>query len=76
MKDELTTARFWRAAGLRALRSFAQAFLTLGGLAGANLFSLAWQATLGAAAALALASLLTSVAFGIPEAPDPRPADY
>jgi hypothetical protein len=72
-KDELATRAFWTAAGLRALRSFAQALLTLGGGDAAGLLSLGWERVLLAAAGYAVTSVLTSVVVGIPEAPSPPP---
>lgn len=68
-KDELTTRSFWVAAGLRAVRSFAQGILTLAGAGAVRLFSIAWYEVLIAAAGLAAVSLFTSIAIGIPEAP-------
>lgn len=68
------TVSFWKAAGLRALRSFAQALLTLGGLNMTSLLSTQWTTILLAAAGYAATSVLTSVIVGIPEAPSPPPA--
>jgi len=73
-KDELQTRSFWIAAGLRAVRSFAQALLTLGGGDAAGLFTLGWERVLLAAVGYAITSLLTSIIVGIPEAPSPPPA--
>lgn len=73
MKDQLTTKDFWRAAALRAFRSFCQGVLTLAGAGAIKLFSIAWYEVLITAAGYAAASLLTTIVAGIPEAPDPDP---
>lgn len=60
----LLTKAFWLDAGDRAARSFAQALLVTAGLGepGADVLHLGWSAALGTAGAVALASLLSSVA--------------
>jgi Putative lactococcus lactis phage r1t holin len=68
MKDALTTRDFWTAAGLRAVRSFAQGILTLIGADVARLFSIQWYEILITATGLAVVSLLTSIVTGLPEA--------
>jgi hypothetical protein len=60
---------FWKAAAIRALRSFAQGLVTLGGLNLTDLLSARWYSVVVAAAGYALMSVLTSVVTGIPEAP-------
>jgi len=70
------TTTFWKATAARALRSFAQALLTLGGLNMTSLLSTHWYTVLVAALGYALASVLTSVVVGIPEAPEPAPAGF
>jgi hypothetical protein len=67
--DVLTTPSFWKAAALRALRSFAQGVLTLAGTGATGLFSIAWYEVLITAAGYAVASVLTSIVVGMPEAP-------
>lgn len=58
-------AAWWKAAGLRAVRTWAQA--ALGAIGGAALVSeVNWVAVLSAATVAAIVSLLTSLA-GLPE---------
>ena len=57
---------FWRAAGVRALRTFAQtAVATIG--TSALLSDVNWLAVASASALAAVLSLLTSLATGLPE---------
>jgi hypothetical protein len=72
MPDDMSKPDFWRAAGWRALRSFCQALITLGGLNSTVLLSTSWATILIAGAGYAVTSLLTSVVIGVPEVP----ADY
>lgn len=67
--DEVATGKFWRAALMRALRSFCQALLTLGGLNSTSLLDTGWLTIIVAGAGYAITSILTSVIAGIPEAP-------
>ena len=60
------TWKFWRAALLRAVRTFAQAALATIGTA-VVLEEVNWWAVLSASALAAVLSLLTSVATGLPE---------
>ena len=55
-----------KAAGIRALRTAAQAILVLTGTDAVNLLTLDWVQIGGVAAGMAFVSLLTSVA-GLPE---------
>lgn len=57
---------FWRAALIRAARTFAQSLLAIWSTA-AVLAEVAWVEGLSAAAVAALLSLLTSIATGLPE---------
>lgn len=58
---------FWRAAGMRALRTVCQAFLA--GISTAALISeVNWLQAASAAALAGIISLLTSIATGLPEA--------
>jgi len=58
---------FWKAAFIRALRTFCQtAVATIG--TGAVLSDINWIAVASASALAAILSLLTSVATGLPEA--------
>jgi len=69
MPDEIATGQFWRAAAMRAVRSFCQALLTLGGLNSTELLNTGWVTILVAGAGYAVTSILTSIVVGIPEAP-------
>ena len=62
------TKAFWRAAFIRAVRTFAQAALGYIGTA-AILSDVRWWGVLSAGAMGAILSLLTSLATGLPEAP-------
>ena len=62
----MTTWQFWKAALIRALRTFAQALIAVIGTA-ALLEQIAWLEALSAAGLAALLSLLTSIATGLPE---------
>jgi len=58
--------KFWKAALIRALRTFAQTAIAVIGTA-AVLEDVRWWAVASAAALAAVLSLLTSVATGLPE---------
>lgn len=61
-----TWKEFWKAAGVRALRTFAQtAVATIG--TSALLSDVNWLAVASASALAAVLSLLTSLATGLPE---------
>ncbi len=57
---------FWRAALIRALRTFAQAIIAVIGTS-VVLEQVRWLEALSAAGLAALLSLLTSIATGLPE---------
>lgn len=59
---------FWRAAGIRALRTFCQTMVATIGTS-AVLSEVQWIPCLSASALAALLSILTSIATGLPEAP-------
>jgi len=61
--------KFWKAALIRALRTFAQTAIAVIGTA-AVLEEVRWWAVASAAALAAVLSLLTSVATGLPEVDD------
>lgn len=61
--------KFWKAALIRALRTFAQTAIAVIGTA-AVLEDVRWWAVASAAALAAVLSLLTSVATGLPEVDD------
>lgn len=59
---------FWKAAGIRALRTFCQTAAATIGTA-AILHDVDWLMLLSASALSAVLSVLTSIATGLPEAP-------
>ncbi len=60
---------FAKAAGIRALRSAAQAaVLVIGSDAAVNAFEIDWQLVAGMSLGMAAMSVLTSLATGLPEA--------
>lgn len=61
--------KFWKAALIRALRTFAQTAIAVIGTA-AVLEDVRWWTVASAAALAAVLSLLTSVATGLPEVDD------
>ena len=63
------TWKFWKAALIRAARTFAQTAIAVIGTA-AVLEDVRWWAVASAAALAAVLSLLTSVATGLPEVDD------
>lgn len=63
------TKRWWKAALIRAARTFAQGLVTLIGSEAINIVELDWPHMLGMAATMALVSLLTSIG-GLPEVTD------
>ena len=61
--------RFWKAAAIRAVKTFAQAFLAV--IYTTTMISdVNWKLALDSAAFSALFSMLTSIAAGLPEVPD------
>lgn len=60
--------QWWKAAGIRALKTFCQGLITLIGSDMINIIDLDWPRILGIAGTMALISILTSVA-GLPEVP-------
>ena len=76
------TREFWKAAGIRALHTAAQAalsFLTFEGVAvftqGIGITDIDWLKVLSVTALAAVYSLIKSVAVGVPEAPDEAEVD-
>jgi hypothetical protein len=72
----VSTGAFWRAAGERAVKTFAQSLAALLGAGGLGLLDVAWTASLSTAGLAALLSLLTSVgstAVGEPGSPSLGP---
>ena len=61
--------RFWKAAAIRAIKTFAQAFLAV--ISTTTMISeVNWKLAFDSAAFSALFSMLTSIAAGLPEVPD------
>lgn len=58
---------FWKAAGIRAVRTIAQAAIATIGSA-AILSDVDWKIVISASALAGILSLLTSIATGLPEA--------
>ena len=58
--------QWWKAAGIRVLKTFCQTLVALIGTSAVSIVDLDWQQMLGVAATAALVSLLTSIA-GLPE---------
>ena len=68
------TKTFWKAALIRALRTFAQAAIGYIGT-GVLLSEVRWWAVLSAGAMGAILSILTSIATGLPEVEDDAPKE-
>ena len=66
--SNLTKPKWWAAAGVRALKTFAQAAIATIG-SSAVLSSVDWKMVVSASVLAAILSLLTSLA-GLPEVPD------
>lgn len=66
VKEDITSLEFWKAAGIRAVRTFAQvAVATIGTTA--LIEEVNWAVVASASAMAAILSLLMSIAFGLPE---------
>ena len=66
VKNEITSADFWRAAGIRALKTFAQTAIAAIGTT-MLLQEVNWLVVGSASLLAAILSLLTSIATGLPE---------
>lgn len=62
----LTSSTWWKAAGIRAVKTFAQTAVALIGTGAIGLMDVDWFQVLSASALSALVSILTSIA-GLPE---------
>lgn len=63
---QITSKEWWAAAGVRALKTGAQALATLIGTGAVGILDLDWPQMLGVTATMMVFSLLTSLA-GLPE---------
>ena len=61
------TKKFWKAAGIRALKTFCQTFVSTVGTTAVVLSDVNWTVVLSASALAGVLSIATSVGFGIPE---------
>ena len=59
--------KFWQAAAIRAVRTFAQSMVSMIAV-GAAISEVSWLRALSVSAVAALLSILTSIATGLPEA--------
>jgi len=67
--DALKSKAWWKAAGTRAIKTFAQTFLATIPTTAVMLTEVNWAVTVSAAALAAILSLVTSLA-GLPEVDD------
>ena len=65
----MLTKKWWKAAAIRALRTFAQAAIAVIPTS-AILTEVNWWMVVSTAAVAAILSLLTSIATGLPEVPE------
>lgn len=61
------TKKFWKAAGIRALKTFCQTFVSTVGTTAVVLSDVNWTVVLSASALAGVLSIATSIGFGIPE---------
>lgn len=66
IKNDLTSVEFWKAAGIRAVRTLAQVAISTIGTT-ALFHEVDWLVVGSASLLAAILSVLTSIAFGIPE---------
>lgn len=67
--------RFWKAASIRAIKTFAQAFLAV--ISTTTMISeVNWKLALDTASFAALFSMLTSIAAGLPEVPEQEEGNH
>lgn len=59
--------KFWKAAGIRALKTFCQTFASTVGTTAVVLSDVNWTVVLSASALAGILSIVTSIGFGIPE---------
>ena len=66
IKNDITSAEFWKAAGIRALKNFAQTAIAAIGTT-ALIEQVNWLVVGSASLLAAILSLLTSIVTGLPE---------
>ena len=66
LKNEITSVDFWKAAGIRALKTFCQTAIAAIGTT-ALIEQVNWLVVGSASALAAILSILTSIATGLPE---------
>lgn len=67
LKNDITSAEFWKAAGIRALKTFCQTAIAAIGTT-ALIEQVNWLVVGSASLLAAVLSILTSIATGLPEA--------
>ena len=72
---EVFTKAFWKAALIRAIRTFAEAMLSFIGTSAIVLKDVDWLAALSAGAFGAICAILLALATGIPEAKPELPEE-
>ena len=60
---------FWKATGIRALRTFCQVIVALVGTGAIGITEVDWLSAASVAATSAVMSVITSIATGLPEVP-------
>lgn len=66
LKNDITSPEFWKAAGIRALKTFCQTAIAAIGTT-ALIEQVNWLVVGSASALAAILSILTSIATGLPE---------
>ena len=66
LKNDITSAEFWKAAGIRALKTFCQTAIAAIGTT-ALIEQVNWLVVGSASLLAAVLSILTSIAIGLPE---------
>ena len=70
-------SKFWKATGIRALRTVCQTAVALIGTNAVGVTDVNWVGVASGAALSGLVSVLTSIATGLPEVPEePKHLDY